>query len=78
MMFILLICEAMIMSKREKITLKCADCYSKFIKTMGWLETAHYLYCARCQVELDIDEVINEILITDDLEREDEYFVYQR
>lgn len=66
------------MSKREKVTLQCADCSSKFFKTIDWLESAHYLYCARCQVDLDIDEVINEILLTDELQREDIYLIYQR
>ncbi len=65
-----------IMNKHEKFTLQCADCDSRFKRSLKWLENAHNLYCNKCQVDLDIDEVVNEILASDDWE--DVYFIYQR
>ncbi len=64
------------MNKHDKITLQCADCDCKYKRTVKWLENAHYLHCMKCQVDLDIDEVINEILLTD--ERKDVYLIYQK
>lgn len=64
------------MNKHEKITLQCADCDFKYKRTLKWLENAHNLFCSKCQTDLDIDEVVNEILAS---ENPDEvYIIYQR
>lgn len=64
------------MNKHDKITLQCADCDTKYKKTLKWLENAHAMECTQCHAELDIDEVINEIMSAD--EPEAIYTIYQK
>jgi len=64
------------MNKHDKITLQCADCDQKYKKTLKWLENAHTLVCAHCDAELDIDEVYNDVMTSDD--DQELYVVYQK
>jgi peptide subunit release factor 1 (eRF1) len=64
------------MNKHEKIVLQCADCEFKYKKTLKWLENTHSFVCSHCNVELDIDEVINEIMSSE--VPQDVYTIYQK
>ncbi|MCB1582578.1 MAG: hypothetical protein R3E90_13395 [Marinicella sp.] len=64
------------MNKNEKIVLQCADCDFKYKKTIKWLENTHSFVCCRCDAELDIDEVINDIMSSD--EPQEVYTIYQK
>lgn len=64
------------MNKHEKIILQCANCDFKYKRTFKWLENAHSLYCNDCQTDLDIDEVVNEILASED--PDEIYVIYEK
>jgi len=64
------------MNKHDKIILQCADCDFKYKKSLKWLENTHTFICSSCDVELDIDEVINDI-VNDDNDQQ-VFTIYQK
>ncbi len=63
------------MNEVEKVLLQCAECLVKYKKTLQWLENNHQMTCSYCQAELDVDQVTNEILLSD--EQQKIYLIYQ-
>jgi len=49
------------MNKNQKFIIQCINCGNKHKRTIKWLENAHHLACDGCDIELDVDEVVNDI-----------------
>lgn len=64
------------MKKHEHVIIQCADCDFKYKKTLKWLENTSSMVCCSCHTTLDVDEVVNEIMLSD--KPQEIYTIYQR
>ncbi len=49
------------MKKNEKFFIQCADCGHRHKRSVKWLENATHLECDGCDIELDIEEIMDDI-----------------